>query len=83
MTHHDDWPTQPFRKATRPLEALSPERLAGKAPAGTDGLTCARCGRPTGNEHQGHYFSTCAVTGQDTGFHFCCPGNCELREASS
>ena len=42
------------------------------------GMTCGRCERATGNNHQGHYWSHCKVTGTLRGFHFCCPGDCEL-----
>lgn len=51
------------------------------------GMLCARCGRHTGNNHQGHYWGLCKVlvaagkTGKDAirELHFCCPGNCELE----
>lgn len=41
-------------------------------------LVCSRCNRHTGNTNQGHFWSWCSATKRDEGFHFCCPGNCEL-----
>lgn len=46
-------------------------------------MVCARCGHHTGNSHQGHYWSYCAVTGTKRDFHFCCPGDCELEAGAS
>lgn len=74
-----DSPTEPLRRATRRLERLPWADEPDMLPGAGDGLVCERCGRPTGNEHQGHYFSTCSVTMTEAGFHFCCPGNCELH----
>lgn len=45
----------------------------------TLGYLCARCGEHTGNNHQGHYWRWCKVTGTLRDFHMCCPGNCELE----
>lgn len=45
------------------------------------GMNCARCKQATGNTHQGHYWALCTVTGTDRGFHFCCPGDCQLDAA--
>lgn len=42
-------------------------------------IVCGRCGHHTGNSHQGHYWSFCAVTRTQREFHFCCPGNCQLE----
>lgn len=44
-------------------------------------MVCGRCGRHTGNSHQGHYWSACTVTGSIREPHFCCPGDCELEAA--
>ena len=51
------------------------------------GMTCARCGKDTGNNHQGHYWRLCKALltrGVPTHAairepHFCCPGDCELE----
>lgn len=43
-------------------------------------IICARCGKHTGNSHQGHYWAYCKATGEMRDFHFCCPGDCELEE---
>lgn len=50
-------------------------------------VVCGRCGKHTGNSHQGHYWSMCKVwLKQGRGlnesmrdFHFCCPDDCELE----
>lgn len=43
-------------------------------------IVCSRCGRHTGNAHQGHYWAHCKVTKTRREFHLCCPdGNCELE----
>ena len=42
------------------------------------GMVCARCNTHTGNNHQGHYWGLCKVTGAVREMHFCCPDNCEL-----
>lgn len=44
-------------------------------------IVCARCGRHTGNSHQGHHWSHCNVTRQVEKPHFCCPDDCELQAA--
>lgn len=44
-------------------------------------IICTRCERHTGNARQGHYWSWCAITKADQGFHFCCPDDCELHPA--
>lgn len=47
-------------------------------------VICARCGKHTGNAHQGHYWSKCKRTGRSEGFHFCCPDlPCEYPAALS
>lgn len=46
-------------------------------------LVCARCGHHTGNNTQGHWWSWCKVRGTLRGHHFCCPGDCELENASN
>lgn len=43
------------------------------------GWVCGRCGEPTGNTVQGHYWSWCRVTQTYRQYHLCCPGNCELE----
>lgn len=45
-------------------------------------LVCSRCGHHTGNATQGHYWAACSVTKTNRGFHFCCPGACELESTS-
>lgn len=43
---------------------------------------CARCGHHTGNNHQGHYWRWCKVTGTMREFHLCCKDpewGCELE----
>ncbi len=42
-------------------------------------IVCTRCGRHTGNSHQGHYWAYCHATKTTRDFHLCCPGNCELE----
>lgn len=42
-------------------------------------LVCSRCGKHTGNNTQGHYWSFCSVTATLRDYHFCCPENCELE----
>lgn len=43
-------------------------------------VVCGRCGHHTGNSTQGHYWRFCApARAMAAEFHFCCPGNCELR----
>lgn len=42
-------------------------------------VICARCQAHTGNSHQGHFWSSCKVTGGTRLPHFCCPGWCELE----
>jgi len=42
-------------------------------------VVCSRCNHHTGNNHQGHYWRKCKVTGTMRVFHFCCPGDCELE----
>lgn len=72
-------PLRALRKATRPLDALQEVQEAHGA---LGGLVCARCGKLTSNQHQGHFWSTCSRTMHEEGFHFCCPGDdpgCELR----
>lgn len=44
------------------------------------GSHCGRCG--SASSYQGHYFSVCSVTGQLGEFHFCCPDDCALQDAS-
>jgi hypothetical protein len=39
-----------------------------------------RCGRHTGNNTQGHYWSWCKLTKALREFHHCCPGDCELGD---
>jgi hypothetical protein len=54
------------------------------------GMLCGRCRQHTGNNHQGHYWSLCkALMAQGRGFHdslrgfhFCCPGDCELEDSA-
>ncbi len=46
-------------------------------------MICGRCGHHTGNSHQGHYWAFCVVTGTMRDFHFCCPGNCELKATTA
>lgn len=41
-------------------------------------IVCRRCGRHTGNSHQGHFWSYCKITKGYRGFHLCCPDDCEL-----
>ena len=43
-------------------------------------LVCGRCGKHTGNNTQGHWWSLCKATGTIRGHHFCCPSGCELEE---
>lgn len=51
------------------------------------GMCCGRCGKHTGNNHQGHYWGLCKVylaQGKDwknaiRELHFCCPDDCELE----
>lgn len=44
-------------------------------------IVCSRCGKNTGNAHQGHYWQFCKVLGKMADkFHLCCPGDCELYE---
>jgi len=43
-------------------------------------LICARCQQNTGNTNQGHYWSFCSLTGKLRDFHFCCPGDCALKD---
>lgn len=43
------------------------------------GMTCARCGKRTGNNNQGHYWVYCKVTRTDRHHHFCCPDACKLE----
>lgn len=76
-----DAPTEPFRRATRPLAVIpeldSLDRLLEEA----NGLVCARCGKATGNNAQGHYWALCRLTMTTREFHFCCPGDdpgCDL-----
>lgn len=42
-------------------------------------IICARCGQHTGNNNQGHYWSSCKVTKTVREFHFCCPDDCQLE----
>lgn len=50
------------------------------------GMVCARCGKHTGNNNQGHYWGLCKVLLAQgipfrkavREFHFCCPDDCEL-----
>lgn len=40
----------------------------------SEGMTCSRCGKPTGNYHQGHYWKWCSKENRVLAeFHFCCP----------
>lgn len=50
-------------------------------PDGERDMRCGRCGKPTGNNHQSHYWKFCKVTGQMETFHFCCPGDCDRAAA--
>lgn len=51
------------------------------------GMVCGRCGKHTGNNHQGHYWGFCnAIYEPGMQFkdairemHFCCPDDCELE----
>jgi hypothetical protein len=45
------------------------------------GMRCGQCDQYTGNNHQGHYWKWCKVTGQMETFHFCCPGACDRADA--
>lgn len=76
LTVSPDSPTEPLRKATRPLES---------APAAVEpSWACARCRRPVEPLGQGHYGSACLAAMAQAAFHFCCPvpPGCELQEAS-
>jgi hypothetical protein len=42
------------------------------------GLSCERCHQHTGNNHQGHFWAYCKVTGRMEAHHFCCPDDCQL-----
>lgn len=42
-------------------------------------IVCSRCGRHTGNAHQGHLWGYCKVTKTIREPHLCCPDNCELE----
>lgn len=54
------------------------------------GMVCARCGKHTGNNTQGHHWSLCKVyvaqgkglSGSMRESHFCCPDDCELEAKS-
>lgn len=54
-------------------------------------VVCGRCGKHTGNSHQGHYWAICqawlkqgkGLSGSKREFHFCCPDNCELEAVAS
>jgi len=72
VTADSECPTEPLRRATRPLERL---------PEGNDtGWECGRCKGPVEEFSQGHYLNLCRVTmTTGSGFHFCCPGGCELH----
>lgn len=86
MTDPAERATEPLRAArtaTRPLDALQEVQEAHGA---LGGLVCARCGKPTTNQHQGHFWSVCSRTMREEGFHFCCPGKdpgCELHPSTS
>lgn len=68
MTLWLDPPTEPLRTATLPMP-VDPRYLPPH---------CPRCGRETGFLSAGHYQDTCLATMQEAGYHFCCPGQCEL-----
>lgn len=75
-------PTEPLRKATRPLEQLPWAHGLDSLLSEANGLVCARCGHHTGNDTQGHYWKWCKVTARFERFHFCCPDDvlgCELQ----
>ncbi len=44
----------------------------------TLGMVCSRCETHTGNNHQGHYWGFCNVTGEVEKVHFCCPDDCQF-----
>lgn len=54
------------------------------------GMLCGRCGKHTGNNHQGHHWTFCKVYAKqgksiDESMrepHFCCPDDCELEEGN-
>lgn len=82
-----------WQKALSELDPIDPRVPGCDAPAGQasiyfgyDGtlicrcMVCDRCGRHTGNSHQGHYWAFCQDTGHTREFHFCCPNDCELKE---
>lgn len=43
-------------------------------------MVCGRCGKHTGNSHQGHNWKFCSAKGEMAAdWHFCCPDDCELE----
>jgi len=63
----------PFRRATLPMPEL---------PLSLHGTWCTACGLEVGLLSHEHYRDFCTVTMQESAYHFCCPGQCELRVAS-
>jgi hypothetical protein len=79
MPAPDEAPTEALYRLTKRLEVLPELTALDGLPGEAGGLMCARCRRATGNDHQGHYWKHCRVTGGYRDFHFCCPGDCELE----
>ena len=73
LSRLQDPPTEPIHRVpTLPMETVTRENGPPH---------CPRCGRETEFLSAGHYQNGCLLTMQDSEYHFCCPGQCELNTA--